>query len=196
MSRLLSREFFARDAVTVARDMLGKQLLRRYQGQVFGGIIVETEAYLGEEDTACHASRGRTPRTRVMYGPAGYYYVYLIYGMYHMLNIVTGEEGHPQAVLVRALRPVSGLEYMAVLRGGVTDKRLCDGPGKLCQALAIDREMNGKPVESDELWLELPVPEAAGRIVTGPRVGIAYAAEEDQKKPWRFRLEFPGGDVG
>ena len=188
MSRLLTREFFARDAVTVARDMLGKQLLRRYRGRVFGGIIVETEAYLGEEDTACHASRGCTPRTRVMYGPAGHFYVYLIYGMYHMLNIVTGEEGHPQAVLVRALRPVLGVEQMTVLRGGVAEKRLCDGPGKLCQALAIDRELNGRPVESDDLWLEDAPPPEKAAIVTAPRVGIGYASEADQQRPWRFLL--------
>jgi len=182
----LARDFFTRDAVAVARDLLGKQLLRSYQGQILGGMIVETEAYLGEEDTACHASKGCTPRTRVMYGAAGHYYVYLIYGMYHMLNIVTGEPGHPQAVLIRALRPVRGLELMRVLRGGVADKKLCDGPGKLCQALSVDRRLNGIAVESDELWLEeAPLPGQCS-ISAGPRVGIGYASEEDQQKPWRF----------
>ena len=188
MSHPLPREFFARDAVTLARDMLGKQLLRRHRGQILGGIIVETEAYLGEEDTACHASRGRTPRTEVMYGPAGHYYVYLIYGMYHMLNIVTGQEGHPQAVLVRALRPGVGVEQMTALRGGVAEKRLCDGPGKLCQALAIDKSFNGLPVDGADLWLEDASSVDNASISTGPRVGIGYASNIDQQRPWRFIL--------
>ena len=188
MSRPLSREFFARDAVTLARDMLGKKLLRRYGGRVVGGIIMETEAYLGEEDTACHASRGCTPRTQVMYGPAGHYYVYLIYGMYHMLNIVTGEEGHPQAVLVRALHPVLGVEQMKARRGGAAEKQLCNGPGKLCQALAIDRSFNGLAVDGGDLWLEDAPPVDDARISAGPRVGIGYASQEDQQRPWRFIL--------
>ncbi len=188
MSHVLTREFFARDAVTLARDMLGKKLLRRHQGQVLGGIIVETEAYLGEDDTACHASRGCTPRTQVMYGSAGHYYVYLIYGMYHMLNIVTGEEGHPQAVLVRALRPVLGVEQMVALRGGVAEKQLCNGPGKLCQALAIDRSFNGLPVDGADLWLEDAPPVDDAHVSAGPRVGIGYASNKDQQRPWRFIL--------
>ncbi|WP_456377404.1 DNA-3-methyladenine glycosylase [Thiolapillus sp.] len=188
MSRL-SPDFFARDAVSVARDLLGKLLLRSHHGKTLGGIIIETEAYLGEEDSACHASRGCTPRTRVMYGAPGHYYVYLIYGMYHMLNIVTGEQGHPQAVLVRALQPVQGMELMRELRGGVVNNRLCDGPGKLCQALAIDRELNARPVDSDVLWLENVLQMTQGRILAGPRVGIGYADQEDQRKPWRFILE-------
>lgn len=188
MSRL-RRDFFARDAVTVARDLLGKPLLRNYHGHILGGIIVETEAYLGEEDTACHAARGCTPRTEVMYGTAGHYYVYLIYGMYHMLNIVTGDEGHPQAVLIRALLPVQGVEIMRELRGGVAEKQLCNGPGKLCQALAINREFNALPVESELLWLEDALLSEERSIIAGPRVGIGYAREEDQQKPWRFTLK-------
>jgi len=188
MSRL-PQNFFARDAVTVARNLLGKPLLRSHRGETLGGIIVETEAYLGEDDSACHASRGCTPRTKVMYEAAGHYYIYLIYGMYHMLNIVTGEQGHPQAVLIRALQPVHGVEPMQELRGGVTEKRLCDGPGKLCQALGIDRKLNALSVESHALWLEdAPLPEE-GLILATPRVGIGYASEEDQQKPWRFILQ-------
>ncbi|WP_456405309.1 DNA-3-methyladenine glycosylase [Thiolapillus sp.] len=182
----LERDFFARDSVTVARELLGKILLRCYRGEILGGIIVETEAYLGEEDSACHASKGCTPRTQVMYGAAGHYYVYLIYGMYHMLNIVTGEPGHPQAVLIRALQPVRGLQLMGELRGGVADKKLCDGPGKLCQALAIDRGLNGMAVESGELWLEDAWLPRECSISAGPRVGIGYASKKDRQKPWRF----------
>ncbi len=185
MSRLGS-DFFARDAVSVARDLLGKPLLRRYQGKILGGVIIETEAYVGEEDSACHAARGCTPRTQVMYGPAGYYYVYLIYGMYHMLNIVTGDAGHPQAVLIRALQPVQGMENMRELRGGVAQRQLCNGPGKLCQALAIDRRLNTQPVNSAELWLESAPAVDASHILAGPRVGISYASAEDQQKLWRF----------
>jgi len=184
----LGRGFFSRDAVTVARDLLGKPLVRRYHGGLMSGIIVETEAYVGEEDTACHAARGCTPRTRVMYGPPGHYYIYLIYGMYHMLNIVTGDQGHPQAVLVRALRPVLGVEQMAELRGGVAEKHLCDGPGKLCQALAIDRSLNGAGVNGDDLWLEDAAPVEEDAVIAGPRVGIAYASQEDQQRPWRFTV--------
>ncbi|WP_456418436.1 DNA-3-methyladenine glycosylase [Thiolapillus sp.] len=188
MSRL-TRDFFARDAVTVARDLLGKSLLRSHGGEILGGIIVETEAYLGEEDSACHAAKGRTPRTQVMYGAAGHYYVYLIYGMYHMLNIVTGAQDHPQAVLIRALRPVRGMGIMQELRGGVAEKRLCDGPGKLCQALAIDRELNARPVESSALWLNDAPSPGEKRIMAAPRVGIGYASEEDQRRLWRFVLQ-------
>lgn len=188
MSRL-PQDFFSKDAVTVARNLLGKPLLRRHRGETLGGIIIETEAYLGEDDSACHASRGCTPRTKVMYDAAGHYYVYLIYGMYHMLNIVTGEQGHPQAVLIRALRPVLGVKIMQELRGNAAERRLCDGPGKLCQALAVDRKLNALSVESNALWLEdAQLPEEK-LILTTPRVGIGYASEEDQQKPWRFILQ-------
>jgi DNA-3-methyladenine glycosylase len=184
----LGQDFFSRDAVTLARDLLGRRLLRSYRGHVLGGIIVETEAYLGEEDTACHASRGCTPRTKVMYGPPGHYYVYLIYGMYHMLNIVTGAEGYPQAVLMRALHPVEGIEHMRELRGGAIENRLSDGPGKLCQALSIGRDLNGVAVDGNELWLEAGQPPGDQVVIAAPRIGIGYASREDQEKPWRFML--------
>jgi DNA-3-methyladenine glycosylase len=189
MTTRLPRSFFAGDAVTVARNLLGKSLYRRYHGITLGGIIVETEAYLGEDDSACHASRGCTPRTRVLYGEAGHYYVYLIYGMYHMLNIVTGEEGHPQAVLIRALLPEKGISCMQTLRHGISGKRLCDGPGKLCQALAVDKSFNARQVNGGELWLEDAATVNDALVTALPRVGIAYASTEDQQKLWRFLLE-------
>ncbi|WP_457674017.1 DNA-3-methyladenine glycosylase, partial [Thiolapillus sp.] len=133
--------------------------------------------------------------TQVMYGAAGHYYVYLIYGMYHMLNIVTGDEGHPQAVLIRALRPTIGVEQMRVLRRGVAGKHLCDGPGKLCQALAIERNLNGMAVTSDELWLEDAAPVHPALVSSGPRVGIGYAEEKDRCLPWRFLLGQGGTDA-
>ncbi len=186
----LGRDFFARSTLEVARDLLGRRLVRLFEGERLSGLIVETEAYVGEADTACHASRGCTPRTQVMYGPPGHFYVYLIYGMYHMLNLVTAAPGQPEAVLVRALWPEEGLKRMLALRGGsVSRRRLTDGPGKLCQALAIDRNFNGLSVEGEELWLEegQPVPDVAVR--TGPRVGIDYASEEDRRRPWRFFVD-------
>ncbi len=186
----LGCDFFARPTLEVARDLLGRRLVRRLDGERLSGLIVETEAYVGEADTACHASRGCTPRTQVMYGPPGHFYVYLIYGMYNMLNLVTAAPGRPEAVLVRALWPEEGLARMQALRGGrISGRRLTDGPGKLCQALAIDRSFNGLAVEGGDLWLEegRPVPDAAVR--TGPRVGIDYASEEDRRRPWRFLVD-------
>lgn len=186
----LGRDFFARPTLEVARDLLGRRLVRHLDGERLSGRIVETEAYVGEADTACHASRGCTPRTQVMYGPPGHFYVYLIYGMYHMLNLVTAAPGQPEAVLVRALWPEEGIDRMLALRGGrVSRRRLTDGPGKLCQALAIDRGFNGLSVEGEELWLEegRPLPDTAVR--TGPRVGIDYASEADRRRPWRFLVD-------
>ena len=184
----LKESFFARDTVTVARDLLGRRLVRLLDGERLSGIICETEAYVGEADTACHASRGCTPRTRVMYGPPGHYYVYLIYGMYHMLNIVTAAEGEPEAVLLRALFPEQGGETMRANRRGAPLRQLVNGPGKLCQALAIDRSLNGLSVESDRLWLEEGMAVSPEQVLTSPRVGIGYASTEDQRRHWRFHL--------
>jgi DNA-3-methyladenine glycosylase len=152
--------FYARDARTVARDLLGK-LLVRHGPEPRVGRIVETEAYLGEHDLASHARFGRTGRTEVMYGPPGRSYVYLIYGIYDMLNVVCGEEGDPQAVLVRALEPVSGIEARV------------KGPGRLTRALAIDRTFNGLPLTGAPLSIHPgdPCPD----VVITPRVGVDYA---------------------
>ncbi len=185
----LPRSFFARDTLSVARELLGKRLVRSLDGERLSGLIVETEAYVGEEDSACHASRGCTPRTRVMYGPPGHFYVYLIYGMYHMLNIVTAEKGQPEAVLIRALLPLEGIERMRANRGGAPPARLTDGPGKLCQALAIDRTLNGVPVDGESLWLEEGPEVPEEEVRTSPRIGIGYAREEDQKRHWRFHVD-------
>ena len=187
----LPADVFAADAVTVARQLLGQRLLRFYQGQVLAGLITQTEAYVGESDTACHAARGRTPRTEVMYGAAGHYYVYLIYGMYHMLNIVTGAPGQPEAVLIRGLKPLQGISIMRRLRSGAAAERLCDGPGKLCQALAIDKRFNGVPVSGGDLWLEAGSPVNPEHVQATPRIGIGYASPQDQKRPWRFVWDAP-----
>ncbi len=161
----LDRQFYLADAVTLAPLLLGKQLCCLGQGQVLRAEITETEAYLGESDTACHAHKGRTPRTQTMYLPGGHAYIYLCYGMHNLLNIVTGPAESPQAVLIRGVRG-------------------CSGPGRLTKRLSIDRSLNGEDLTaSRQLWLEegSPLPYTAT-----PRIGIAYATQEYREKLWRF----------
>lgn len=181
----LDRPFFAQDTLTVARELLGQRLVRVLDdGQRLAGIIVETEAYIGEDDEACHASRGQTARNTVMYDGAGLVYVYLIYGMYHCLNVVTEDQGFPAAVLIRALEPQEGVERMREFRSGQPDERLTSGPGRLCQALAIDRTHNGLDLCSHErLFIEEG--RAPARVATSPRIGIS-ADQMAQNRPWRF----------
>ncbi len=186
---ILNADFFARSTLTVARQLLGQRLVHDRAGSRLSGVIVETEAYVGPDDSANHARRGRTPRTEVMFGPPGQSYVYLIYGMYHMLNIVTEGQDFPAAVLIRALEPQEGISEMQRRRGQERLVRLTSGPGKLCQALGIDRALNRWDVTRGErLWLEAapPVPDEA--VATGPRIGIGYAQPQDQAAPWRFWL--------
>ncbi len=163
----LSPEFFAQDAVTMAEKLLGKTLVRIWDdGSESRYTITETEAYLGEEDAACHASKGRTPRTEVMYAKGGVIYVYLIYGMYWMLNIVSGSENHPQAVLIRGLNQITG-------------------SGKVGRQLKIDKSFYGESLEfSPRLWIE-DAPELSD-FCSDVRVGIDYAGDEWKNKPWRF----------
>src|SRR5437588_3751758 len=176
---VLGPEFFARDTVTVARDVLGKLLVREVGGVRLWGRLVEVEAYLGPDDLAAHSVGGRrTPRTEVMYGPPGRAYVYLTYGMHHCLNFVTRSEGLPQAVLVRAIEPGPGVGRAS-------------GPGLVCRALDIDRTLNGRPLVPPDLYVAddgLRVDPAA--VVTGPRVGVAYVGEWADR-PWRFRIKVP-----
>lgn len=187
----LSRDFFARPTLRVARALLGKRLVRVHHGQRLAGLIVETEAYVGEEDLACHARVGQTPRTEVMYTSPGHAYVYFTYGMHWLLNFVTEPEGFPAAVLVRALVPEAGLATMRRLRGGKPDAILTNGPAKLTQALAIDGELNGCDVcaRGAPLWVEeaAAVPEAA--VFRGPRIGIDSVPEPWKSKPWNFKVE-------
>ena len=182
---ILSRAFFARDALTVAPALLGKTLLH---GET-GGIIVETEAYVGPGDRACHAFGGkRTKRTEPLFGEAGHAYVYLIYGLYCCLNVVTGLPGQPQCVLIRALRPCAGLETMARRRGGKQERELCRGPGKLCQALDISRELNTRDMTAGDFVIldgeELPVTQ----IERSKRIGVDYAGEA-RDYLWRFTVK-------
>ncbi|MFL7790541.1 MAG: DNA-3-methyladenine glycosylase [Anaerolineae bacterium] len=170
----LGRDFFARDTLAVARELLGQRLVRVLEGKRLSGRIVEVEAYVGEEDQACHARSGRTERNASMYGLPGCAYVYFIYGMHHCLNVVTEQEGFPAAVLVRALEPLEGIDVMRARRGGRTEVELVSGPARLCQALAIDRQFDGADLcESDaDLFIEQEEGVPGGAVVTGPRVGV------------------------
>jgi len=184
----LPRSFYSRPAIEVASDLLGKVLVRRRNGRNLAGIVVETEAYAGPYDLACHAAKGRTGRTEVMFGPGGHAYVYMIYGFYFCLNVVTDCAGFPSAVLIRAVEPIENVGIMRRLRGNPErDIDIASGPGKLCQAMAIDKQLNGEDLEGKILWFEDRQLNLSN-IATSPRVGIDYAGEY-RDKPWRFYLQ-------
>lgn len=176
-SKILSRAYFNRPTLQVARALLGKYLVRKNGRRVWAGRIIEVEAYIGMEDRACHASKGRTARTEVMFGPAGVSYVYLVYGMHHCFNIVTERVGFPSAVLVRAVE-------------NIETRMLIDGPGRVCRFLAIDRRQNRMDLTAgDALWVEDRGERVARASVTaGLRIGVDYAGVW-ARKPWRFRLK-------
>lgn len=174
MTEILPRPYFHRPTLTVARSLVGKYLVRENGRDTIVGKIIEVEAYVGPQDRACHAAKGRTQRTEVLFGPPGISYVYLIYGMYHCLNVVTERDGFPAAVLIRAIE---------------VDGELVDGPGRLCRALGIDRTLNRVDMTIGKgLWFE----DRGGRILSRhvgahPRIGVEYAGVW-ARKPWRFRL--------
>ncbi|MBK8278070.1 MAG: DNA-3-methyladenine glycosylase [Nitrospira sp.] len=174
MSNVLTQSYFTRPTLIVARSLIGKYLIRENGRGTIAGKIVEVEAYIGEEDKACHASKGRTARTEVLFGPPGMSYVYLIYGMYHMLNVVTERPDFPAAVLIRAIE---------------VDGELIDGPGKLCRELGIDRSLHRVDLtQGRAIWFEdrgQRVPR--NQVGTFSRIGVDYAGLW-AKKPWRFRL--------
>lgn len=188
ISDRLPRSFFARPTLQVARDLLGVRLVRLDDDKHLEGIIIETEAYIGESDLACHAKAGCTERTQVMYGPPGYVYIYFIYGMHWCLNFVTEIEGFPAAVLLRAIQPTEGLDRIASYRKGRSQREWCNGPAKLCQALDIDKRLNGADLcaPQSELYL-LPgklIPDSC--VTIGPRVGLNNVPEPWKSIPWRF----------
>jgi DNA-3-methyladenine glycosylase len=194
--RILPQEFYARPARIVASDLLGKRLVRKWNGQRIAGFIVESEAYCDadEPDLACHGDRandGRpTPRTEVMFGPAGYSYVYFTYGMHWMFNIVTGEKGQANAVLIRALEPVEGKGLMAQNRAGREQAIWTNGPAKLTQALAIDGNLNGACLftPDGEVWIENEPAVSTEKITRGPRIGLGNTPEPWLSMPWRYWL--------
>jgi DNA-3-methyladenine glycosylase len=178
MTRILPRSFYDRETEIVAREMLGAVLECRTDDGVASGIIVETEAYVGEHDPACHAAAGRTRRTEPLYGRPGLSYVYFIYGVHWCFNAVTRGEGLPSAVLVRAIQPVEGIEIMRVRRGPkVRGVNLTNGPGKLCAALRIDGTMNAQSLQRGQLVIREGSHVSDDQIVDGPRIGITKAAD-------------------
>jgi len=184
----LERIFFNRPTLQVARELLGTRLVRLEGGERTAGIIVETEAYIGEEDLGCHASAGYTPRTRVLYGPPGHAYVYFTYGMHWMLNFVAEWEGFPAAVLIRGVVPTEGIERIAARREGRPQKQWTDGPGKICMALAINRAQNDTDLcaPNAELFVEYGENISDSCVTIGPRVGLNSVPEPWKSIPWRF----------
>ena len=178
---ILSRKFYNRPTIEVARDLLGRVLVH---GET-AGRIVETEAYLGLDDLAAHSSRGITPRTRVIFGPPGHAYVYFIYGMHECLNLVAEPDGEPGCVLIRALEPTTGLDTMRARRGRDKDRDLCSGPGKLTEAMDITRALNGIDVTRGQLTVHRGSAEKFD-IETTPRIGIRNCAE------WPLRFLIAG----
>jgi DNA-3-methyladenine glycosylase len=183
----LNRPFFAQDTLSVARGLLGQRLVRILDGERLSGRIVEVEAYIGEEDQACHARCGRTERNAPMYGPPGHAYVYFVYGMHHCFNVVADQEGFPAAVLVRALEPLEGIEAMRARRGGRSDVELTSGPARLCQALGIDRRLDGVDLCASDavLFIEENGAKLKGVVAAGLRVGVR-GDEAALTAPWRF----------
>ena len=169
----LPRSFYARETLTVARELLGMHVVHRDATHLRIGRIVETEAYKGPLDLAAHSAKGRTARTEVMFGPPGHAYVYLIYGMWNCLNVVAAAAGIPHAVLIRALEPVAQLDSAT------------HGPGLLCRAMNIDRTLNGANLQGPKLWIERPRDFRSAKVVRATRIGVDYAGSW-AKKPWRF----------
>jgi DNA-3-methyladenine glycosylase len=189
---ILRSDFYARPTLDVARDLVGKVLVHRAPDGLASGVIVEVEAYIGEDDPACHAAAGRTARNAPLYGPPGTAYVYLSYGLHQLVNAVTERRGFPAAVLIRALDPLDGLRLMRRRRNlapwrkgkpAVADRDLCRGPGNLTAALAIDAALNAMPLYRRPLTIEDP----GGRAVDlawGPRIGISSGID----RPWRCHV--------
>jgi DNA-3-methyladenine glycosylase len=186
----LTIDFYQRkDVVKIARELLGKGLFTSVNGIISGGMIVETEAYSWKE-RGCHAyGKKKTQRNAVMFGPGGHAYVYLCYGMHHLFNIVTNVEEVPEAVLIRALEPVAGIDEMHLRRGTLKHNlHLTSGPGKLTKALGIDRTFNGKFLLNADVWVEdLDIKIPLRDAVASERIGIDYAGE-DARLPWRFTI--------
>ncbi len=196
-ARRLNRAFFIQPTLLVARQLLGATLVHEQKigGRTrrISGTILETEAYCGQEDLGCHAKAGLTPRTKVMFGPPGHAYIYFTYGNHWMFNCVTLPEGQPQAVLIRALQPLEGLELIARRRSGQPEKRWTDGPGKLTKALGIDGRLNGIDLTASTAIIFIqpgpPVPDNLVQI--GPRIGLYTVPEPWKSKPWRFLVKSP-----
>lgn len=188
MAKLDESFYQRRDVTKVAKELIGKKLLTKIGRHVTGGIIVETEAY-SHRERGCHAYNGRkTLRNEVMFEAGGLSYVYLCYGIHHLFNVVTNEPGVADAILVRALEPVTGEKHMLSRMNTTSLKRITSGPGKLTKALGIDRTFNGKYLAGTSIWIEEGIKVKPAQIITSVRIGIDYAGE-DAFLPWRFYLK-------
>jgi DNA-3-methyladenine glycosylase len=185
---ILSSDFYNRPTLTVARQLLGCRLVRILDGVRLSGVIVETEAYIGESDLGCHAKAGRTPRTQVMYGPPGRAYVYFTYGMHWMLNAVTEAEGFPAAVLIRAIEVEEGLGVVESRRARAKRADWTNGPAKLTLAFGIDSSQNNADLTTTAagLWIEPGIVISDANVTIGPRVGLYSVPEPWKSLPWRF----------
>ena len=181
MAFKLPRDFYRQPTLDVAQALIGKVFVAQKKRGRFSGRIVEAEAYIGEDDPACHARFGPTDRNCIMYGDGGCLYVYFIYGMYHMLNFVTEPKGYPAAVLIRALEPLEGLEQMGENRGRTGIRQLCSGPGKLCRAFGIDTGDTGKSLTGQEFFV-IDDGTVSRNVVSSPRIGIRQGSD----LLWRF----------
>lgn len=183
---IIKRNFYQQPTLDVAEQLIGKLLVREINGHLLIGSIVETEAYIGKDDSACHAAKGLTPRTKVMFGKAGFSYIYLVYGMHFMLNIVTEKSNFPAAVLIRAVEPLKGITAMQSYRNAELNN-LCNGPAKLCQALAINKGLNNWDLTKGQyLWLEDTDKTSKYEVARSTRIGINYANKKDREAKWRF----------
>ncbi len=191
----IDKSFYRRETEKVARNLLGKYLIRKNPEGITGGKIVETEAYLGERDPASHSAEGNvTERTEIMFGPPGHAYVYLIYGMYHCFNVITEDEGKPESVFIRAIEPIYGINLMKKRRNIQIKNEdepieLTNGPGKLCIAMDIDDKMNGIDLLNDELFLAESGKSESFDILKAKRINIDYA---DEAKEWKLRYLIDG----
>lgn len=181
----LTREFYLRSGLEVARDLIGKKLVHCTAEGVTGGIITETEAYMGEIDAAAHSYKGLTDRTKIQFGAGGYAYIYQIYGMYFCMNVVANVEEIPEAVLIRALQPLDGVELMKSRRNKKNLRDLCSGPGKLAQALAITKNHYGADLCGDEIFIETAILNPS--VTATKRINIDYAGDAADYL-WRFIL--------
>jgi DNA-3-methyladenine glycosylase len=192
-SQILPLDFYNRPVLKVARDLLGMRLVRMLNNRRTAGIIIETEAYDGEKDLACHAHVGRTRRNETIYGPPGNAYIYFTYGMHWLLNCVTGKEGYPAAVLIRSIIPTENIEEIASRRFPAKEKDWCNGPAKLTQAFSINNQLNGVSLwnKNSPLCIEQTKAIAIKSVSTSSRIGISSVPEPWRSKPWHFQIILP-----
>jgi len=185
IERKLDIEFYLQPTLKIARELLGKVIIRKLGDKILAGKIVETEAYIGEDDPASHAFGGKTQRNKIMYLQGGHAYVYFTYGMHYCFNVVTEREGFPSAVLIRAVEPIYGIELMKKFRGVEDIYNLTNGPAKFCQAFKIDKRFNGVSLLGDEIFISRPLMEEKFEVGRSERIGIKSGLD----KKWRFFIK-------